>query len=114
MDCHATVRFGGTTVATVAAGAVAGAIAAAMAPRGRRSVAAAPQPPMGSSKNAGASTHGSHTGIPRPAGGRGTAVGEVGSMRPKYPPGPARGKADPYLPRVSAKKPRVATRGHRV
>ena len=95
MDRHATVRFGGTTVATVATGVEAGSPAAAMAARGRRSVAAAPQPPIGSSKKAGASTQGSHTGSPRPAGEAGTAVGTCGCMRPKYRRGRARGKADP-------------------
>lgn len=95
MDRHATVRFGGTTVAIVATGVVAGSLAAAMAARGRRSVAAAPQPPIGSSKNAGASTQGSHTGSPRPAGGAGTAVGTHGCMRAEYPRGPVPCKADP-------------------
>jgi len=114
MDRHATVRFGGTTVATVATGVVAGSMAAAMAARGRRSEAAAPQPPIGSSKNAGASTQGSHTGSPRPAGEAETAVVTSDVMRPNYPRGPARGKADPAwctpMPGAALRIPRVSPR----
>ena len=111
-------RAGGDAAAGVLARAVAFAVEgqsdAESAPS--NAIAAAPQPPIGSSKKAGASTQGSHTGSPRPAGEAETAVVTSDVMRPNYPRGPARGKADPArctpmtgvalrIPRVSPRSP---------